>query len=428
MDKKELLEYARTVVIALIVALVLAGVATGCSKIIAEHHSKMLARISNTTKDNELIGYLITIYLREASQNPGDYTINVRLGGLYELLFSYKQAEEQYKTAISKSPYGVYSPFFGLANLYIKAGKYKKALGVVKKLDNKDYKPLLIAKGDFYMNLGDALWQNNEYLDAVRQYKVAFFYYKKVDSNKKDTAIAGIIDCYNKIADEYYKKHKVEKSIESLETALLYKEVPFIYYKLAILYKDYDPVAANKYMEKTYKTDPGIINFDIYEEILLKLINYYFQRNMDIEKELYQHKLKSIHTFQKRYVITEKDVGINIVDLRYKSNFFDTKYKIGVKFKIENNSKYDFNSLFVIAKLHYDKGEENLEDREIFSRRFYSKKKPLKSRTESPEYKFIYEYTDKDELFSAQKIRLDFYAGKKENMRKIPVYSIDIKK
>ena len=428
MNKKEILEYVRTIVISLIVALVLASVATGCSKVIAEHHSRMLAKISNTAKDNELIGFLITKYTEEAAKNPGDYTINVRLGGLYELMFAYNQAEEQYKKAIKKSPYGVYSPYIGLANLYIKTEKYKKALQIVKKLDNKDYKPLLVAKGDFYMNLGDALWQKGKYKEAVRQYKVAFFYYKKVDSHKKETAISGIIDCYNKIADDYYKKNRKQQAVEALETALLYKESSFLYYKLAILYKDFDPITANKYMEKTYAIDPGIINFDIYEEILLKLIKLYYVNGKDIETDLYRHKLKAIHTFQKRYVITEEDVGIEISDIKYRSNFFDTKYKLQVKFKIENNSKFDFNSLYVIAKLNYDTKEGEMKNREIFKQRFFSKKIPLKSRTTSQDYKFTYTYTDKDEIFAAQKLSLDFYAGKKENMRKIPVYSVEIKK
>ena len=43
--------------------------------------------------------------------------------------------------------------------------------------------------------------------------------------------------------------------------------------------------------EKTYATDPGIINFDIYEEILIKLIQHYYINNKDIEMDLYRHKL-----------------------------------------------------------------------------------------------------------------------------------------
>ncbi len=421
MTKIEILEYIRTILIALLVALVIASVATGCSKVIAEHHSRMLAKISNNAKDTELIGYLISKYNQEAIKNPGDYSINVRLGNLYELLFSYDQAEEQYEKAISKSPYGVYSSYLGLANLYIKKGKYNQALNIVKRLKNTNHKPLLVAKGDFYMNLGDALWEKSKFEDAVKQYKIAFFYYKKVDSTKKDSAINGILDCYNKIADVDYRHHSIYHAIESLETALLYKETPIIYYKLAVLYKDIDPIQANSYMEKTYKTDPGIINFDIYEEILLKLINYYYYNGKDVETDLYKQKLKIIKNFQKRYVITENDVKINIISLKYKENFFKTKKNLKVKFKIENSSKYDFNSLFLIAKLR----DEN-KSIEVFNQRFYSKKKPLKSRTESQEYKFHYSLSDKDEMFVSEKLFLDFYAGKKDNMRKIPVFTVEL--
>ena len=72
MSKIEILEYLRTILIALLVALFLAAVATGCSKIVAEHHARMLARISNTTKDNEMIAYLFTIYNEKAQKNQGD--------------------------------------------------------------------------------------------------------------------------------------------------------------------------------------------------------------------------------------------------------------------------------------------------------------------------------------------------------------------
>lgn len=422
-NKVEILEYIRTILIALLVALVIAGVATGCSKVIAEHHARMIARISNTTKDNELIGFLVVKYTQEAAKYPGDYSINVKLGNLYELLFSYDQAEEQYKKAIAKSPFGVYSSYFGLANLYIKRGKFSKALNIVKQLKNTNHKPLLIAKGDFYMNLGDALWEKEKYEDAVKQYKIAFFFYKKVDSSKSDTAVVGILDSYNKLADIDFQNNNPQKAIENLETALLYKETPILFYKLAILYKDFDPIESNKYMEKTYNTDPGLINFDIYEEILLGLVSYYYDNGMDVEKELYQQKLKSIKSFQKRYIITNEDVKINIDSLKVRNNLFHTKKKVTVKFKIENTSKYDFNILFIDAKLRYDE-----KSKQIFSQRFYSKKEPLKSRTESKQYKFSYTYTDKSEIYLAPKLWLDFYAGKKENMRKIPVFSIELEK
>lgn len=423
MNKTAIIEYVRTIFIALLAALVIAGAATGCSKIIAEHHIKMLSKMTNTTQDNEVILSLITKYKELSAKNPGDYLINVRLGNLYELMFIYSSAEEQYKAAIAKSPYGVYSSYIGLANLYLKMGRYDEALKIMKQLRNTDHKPLLIAKGDFYMTIGDILWQKEDFEDAVKQYKFAFFFYKKVDSNKKDLAIAGILDCYNKLADIDFEKGNVSKAIDNLETALLYKETPIVYYKLAVLYKDYDALKANQYMEKTYKIDPGLINFDIYEEILINLIKYYYANGKDIETDLYKHKLRAVKNFQKRYVITENDVKINIKKLRLRNNLLHSKQTIICKFDIENTSKNDFNTLYLIVKVRYDGNSK-----EIYSKKLYSKENPLKSRKVSEEYNFKYTYTDKDEIFAAKEIKLDFYAGKKENMRKIPVYTVDIKR
>ena len=421
MNKKVILEYLHTVVVALLVALFLAGVATGCSKIVAEHHSRVLAKLSNTTKDNEMIMYLISVYTEKSKEHPGDYSINVKLGNLNELMFNYHEAETQYEKAIAKAPYGAYSPYFGLANLYIKQAKYKEALGIVKRIKNTDHKPLLIAKGDFYMELGDALWRKNDYNAAVNHYKVAFFFYKKVDSNKKDTAINGILDCYNKIADLHFKKRRMDKAIQSLETALLYKETPVILYKLAILYKNFDPVTANKYMEKTYSIDPGLINFDIYEEILYSLIRKYYEEGKDIEMDLYKHKLKSIKNFQKRYVLTENDIKINIEQAKLNKNIFRTKYILRVRYSIENTSQRDFNTLYFLVKLKYDDNYKNISTQQL-----YTKKLPLKARTESEVYEVKYNFTDKDDVYMAKDVWLEFYAAKKENIRKIPIYSLEV--
>lgn len=423
MNKETILEYLRTVLISLFIALVIAGVATAFSKVVAEHHIKMISKITNTAKDDEIISALITKFSDLSQKNPGDYLLNVKLGNLYELMLDEKNAEEQYKIAIEKSPYGVYSSYFGLANLYLKQKKYKEALTIVKKLKNTDHKPLLVAKGDFYMNLGDLLWKEQDYIESVKHYKVAYFYYKKVDSEKKESAVVGILDCYNKIADEDYKNKKINDAIESLETALLYKETPIVYYKLAVLYRDVNPIIANSYMEKTYKMDPGLINFDIYEEILIKLMRYYYISGQDIKTELYHNKLKAIKNFQKRYFITDKDVKINIQDLKLKNNLLRSKQTLRVKFNIENNSKSDFNTLFLVVSIKYDG-----DSKEIYSTKLYSKKHPLKSRTISPEYKFKYTYSDKDEIFSAKDMELDFYVSKKDNMRKILVKSVKVKR
>ena len=111
MNKSEIPEYARTVFIALIAAMVIATVATCFSNVIAEHHYKLASKIQNKEQDNQMIGFLISKYEKELQKDPSNYVLNSRLGELYELLFSYEQAEKNYQLAIAKAPYGVYSPY-----------------------------------------------------------------------------------------------------------------------------------------------------------------------------------------------------------------------------------------------------------------------------------------------------------------------------
>ena len=62
----------------------------------------------------------------------------------------------------------------------------------------------------------------------------------------------------------------------------------------------------------------------------------------------------------------------------------------------------------------------------MLEQKLFSKKHPLKSRKVSGLIDLKYSYTDKDEIYAAKDLWIDFYAGKKDNMRKIPVYSIKI--
>jgi tetratricopeptide (TPR) repeat protein len=421
-NKAGIKEYIRTILIALLAALILAGIATGFSKILADRHAQMVEKISAAENDEELIGFLISKYLKETSAHPGDYSINVKLAKLYEFLNSDKQAEVQYKKAIDKTPYGVYSSYLGLANLYVRQGKYTEALKIVKGIKNTNHKPLLIAKGDFYINIGDAFFGKENYEAAVHQYKLALFFYKKADTSKNTNVINSILECYSRIADDNFKHNNIQEALKNLETALLYKESSLLNYKLAILYKDVDLIKANKYMEKTYVTDPGLINFAIYEEILIKLINYYDYIGQTIEKDLYFHKLKSVKNFQNRYALTEDGIKINIVSAKVKKNLFRTKKNIIVKFKIENTSKYDYNVLFLDVKLR------GTDTRDIYKNKFFSKKEPLNSRKESTEYKFVYSIDKNDDMFVQSPLWLDFYTARKENMRKILVLTKELKK
>ena len=73
------------------------SVATCFSNVIAEHHYKLASKIQNKEQDNQMIGFLISKYEKELQKDSSNYVLNSRLGELYELLFSYEQAEKYYK-------------------------------------------------------------------------------------------------------------------------------------------------------------------------------------------------------------------------------------------------------------------------------------------------------------------------------------------
>lgn len=423
MNKKAVLEYIRTIIIALMVALVLASAVTAFTKIAAEHHSKMKPKIKNTKQDTQLVGYMIGEYEKKVRQNPNDYTNYVKLGELNSLMFNYKEAEKQYKEAINKSTYGVYSPYFGLAEVYVKMHKFKDAQKTVKKIKNKDDKALLNAKGDFYTLLGDEFWQYDSYNSALKQYKIALFYYKKVDSSKTAATVNAIIDCYNKIASQNYLHHKIEVAISNLETALLYKDTPIINYKLAILYQNVDIIKSVEYMEKVFAVDPAIINYSIYERILIQAMKYEASVGNYLESDLYQQKYKMIKQFKDRYIFDQSFYGIEIVSTKIKKNLFGNEKTLILKFKIKNKTKEDLNTLFLLVDAKYN-GKKAV----IYNSNLFSKKNPLKPQASSERIDIEYKFNDENEIEYTNDIVLDFKISKKSNMRKISVFSFNIPK
>ena len=423
MNKSEILEYARTVFIALIAAMIIAAGATCFSNVIAEHHYKLASKIQNKEQDNQMIGFLISKYEKELQKDSSNYVLNSRLGELYELLFSYEQAEKNYQLAIEKAPYGVYSPYIGLARMYIKTDKLDKAQITIKKLKNIDHKPLLIEKGNFYMELGDAFWKKSSYIAALKQYKLALFFYKKVDSEKAELAITGILDCYSRLASKHFMEGKLTEAVHDLETALIYKNTPVLNYKLALLNQDIDAFEAVKYIEKTYAVDPGIINYDLYEQILIKAIKQAQALNMYTEAKLYYQKYKMIKQFKKRYIFTDKDYGIEIDSHKLKTNIFGNKKTIDVKFRVKNKTKESLNTLFVVVEAKYNDKTDI-----VYNEVLFSKKNPLKPLATSDTLHFILKFDDEKDIINTKNIVFNFNISKKQNMRKFTIFSFEMHK
>ena len=252
---------------------------------------------------------------------------------------------------------------------------------------------------------------------------MALFFYKKVDSDKTNLAITGILDCYSKLASKHYLEKNIPLAIQDLETALIYKNTPVLNYKLALLYQDVDVFEAVKYLEKTYSVDPGIINYDIYEQILIKAIKEAQARNLFTEMQLYHQKYKMIKQFRKRYIFTNEDYGIEIVSHKLKTNIFGNKKTIIVKFRVKNKTKENLNTLFIVVEADYNDKKDIAYNNVLFT-----KKTPLKPMASSDIISFELDFDDEKDIINTKNIIFNFNVAKKQNMRKFTIFSFEMQK
>lgn len=425
MNKKQVVEYLKTVVITLITAIVFV---TGITILIKETaHKRYLSmpKAQTVRSDKTILLQMIAKYEKAAIQNPSDYTLNTKLGNLYEILGDDADASKNYRNAVAKSPYGVYSTYFDLADFHIKTGRLSKAEEIVKEIKvNKRNTVLQSVMGDFYVHLGDAYSDYQDFELALNQYETARKYYKMSRKSERDNiAVERILEAYDNLASKNIEKKKLTSAIENLETALKYEDLPVTNYKLAILYKDIDPLIAYKYIKKTYDTDPGIINFNIYEKILLDVMKFYENTgNYDLQ-EFYKHKLKIIKKFKQRYIIAPEDFGVEVLSTRIIHHLFGNGKTVIIKFRIKNLTDTNVNTAFLGINAVY-----NSKSVHFYNKKLFSKKNPLRPMAESEPITITYSFDDSINTEFSDDIKFTFRLSKKENVRKILIYTLDLHK
>ena len=186
---------------------------------------------------------------------------------------------------------------------------------------------------------------------------------------------------------------------------------------------DIDAFEAVKYIEKTYAVDPGIINYDLYEQILIKAIKQAQALNMYTEAKLYYQKYKMIKQFKKRYIFTDKDYGIEIVSHKLKTNIFGNKKTIDVKFRVKNKTKESLNTLFIVVEAKYNDKTDI-----VYNEVLFSKKNPLKPLATSDTLHFILKFDDEKDIINTKNIVFNFNISKKQNMRKFTIFSFEMHK
>lgn len=424
MNKKQILEYLVTIIITLIIVLCVVVF----SVISIKNHAKIEYLKSPNAKEKvdetKIFIQMIAKYEKESMKNPTDYKLHSKLGGLYERIGDNKDAKKNYEKAMLLAPYGVYSTYFDLADFYIKTGHLVQAEETINNIRNKKNKIVQTAKGDFYINLGDAYYDFEDYESALSAYQKALDLYKY--SNKKGRvyyASSKILESYDGLANRHIEEKKLNSAIAFLEKSLAYQNASFVNYKLSILYKDINPVKAYQYMRKTYETDPGLINYNIYEKIIIENLNYYEKAGNHAEAELFKDKLKLIRKFKENYLIAEDDFSIKIVSAEIKRDFFGEGKTAVLKFQIVNNSHCDARAIYMQIDAQY-----NGENQTAMKQRFFSKNEPLTVMSKSPEITVKYKFKDPITTSYTDKITFDFYITKKEKVRKLKIYSYDLQK
>lgn len=424
MNKKSINEYLITIIVTLILAFAAVGWCVfSMQNTVRENYIKS-PDVRQQTDETKIIIGLIAKYERKARHDAGNYANFSKLGNLYDLLDEKKEAEKNYKKAVALSTYGVYGTHFDLGNFYIRMNRLIEAENVVNKVRNKRNKAVQGAKGDFYVNLGDAYYNQNEFDTALKGYQKAYGFYKTAKKpDKLRIATGRIFDAYDKIANEHLSGKRLVGAIKQLEDSLKYRDESFITYKLAILYMDINPVQAYRYMRKTYVLDPAIINYDLYEKILVDALRHYEKAGMAPEASLFKHKLKLIKKFREKYLISPDDFTVEVISKKIRPHIFGEKKTAVVRFRIKNNTTHSVNLMYMDVS-----AETNNDKAVIFKQVLFSKKKPLLGLSESEPMTFKYTFNDTANIDYTNDIKFYFNVTKKKNVRTVNIYTLKLPK
>ncbi len=359
---------------------------------------------------------------KKRQQAPTDPKIYTKLGYLYEEFGDLDEAEKNFETAILLSQYGIVKPYFELADFEIRAGNFPKAEEAINRIINKKNKVIQTAKGDFFIKLGDAYSNREDYENAIAEYKTALEYYKFVKKSKPiNHAIVKIVKGYDNLAGQNLKDERLDLAIKNMETSLKYRDTVIVNYKLAILYKDIDPLQAYLYMEKAFSQDPGYINFDVYEQIIIDVIGYYSDLDRPEEVKLYEYKLKMVRKYHEKYILTDKDFTIENLTTGVKKGFLGDQKIVTIKYNIKNNTLDSVNALYLQVNVIH-RGRELIVDQE----KLFSKKRLFSPGDVSPTMVLEYRYYIPDDK-KKEKIIFNFYVTRKPEIRKTKIYTLELK-
>lgn len=421
MNKKELFfEYLKTFFVTVLI--VVAAVIIMFAIIKHRVYQDLSAKDAQENKiDYYLIGVLIEKNKYLEQQDPKNYKFDLKLGVLYELKQQFKDAEFEYKQAIEKVPFGEYKPYFRLALMYIRLNRLEDAENLINSIKDQPDKKLIEYKGDVFNKLGDKYYSTGDYEEAVSKYQTALLYYNIIKAKQLKALNASLASAYVYLADEKVQKMQINDAITSLQAAKKIVNAPIIKYKLALLLMNSNPELAYTYFDEVFKKEPRIINYEQYNNFLLKMAALAEEQGYEAKAELCKFKIKQLKEYYKKNILAVEDLDIDNISGKFKLNNWTKKYNIHLDFKLKNISKYPMTTLFIDVVFKDEYGVIN-----DYVKQIVDKRSILKPNTDSPliSIKTFKKQTKKD--FSPKIITAQIYVSKTQDSYKILLREIKI--
>ena len=123
-------------------------------------------------------------------------------------------------------------------------------------------------------------------------------------------------------------------------------------YRLAVLNYGNNDKKSYDYFVKTQEINPAIINYDLYYNLILKLIDKAKQNNDKQEAKLYKQKAVFLKKYVNSNFISNDDFQLDNIQGSVVTTFWGAKKHIDVKFDITNNTKYPYKKLYALVELN----------------------------------------------------------------------------
>lgn len=292
----------------------------------------------------------LVLYEIEQLKTNTKYWDNSRLcyeiGSLYEMIYLFDMASKYYQRSIELATRNYYVPHFKLAKLNLERNKFEDAEFVINLIPNINNKRIKYNKGLFYEDLSVKYANKNRVDDAILAIKRAIVFFKTSNNEKYKNAKNEQAYLLMRKSEELIRQNKVKEAIEILNKATKENDSAELKYRLAILNYDFNNEKALKLFEETQKTNPVIINYNLYYQLLDNLIKKSEQNKKNVEAKIYKQKQNALKKYINANFIYEGDFKLENIQATVESKKWGVKKFIHLTFDIKNNSKDTIKNLY----------------------------------------------------------------------------------